>query len=85
MDQEQKQAPAPIDCPLSAAPQRGPMLELRPTCEYCNKALPPESHEAMICSYECTFCAACVETVQGNVCLNCGGGFVPRPNNPHYS
>jgi hypothetical protein len=36
------------------------MLELRPTCEHCNKALPPASLEARICSYECTFCAACV-------------------------
>jgi uncharacterized protein len=31
------------------------MLELRPTCEQCNKALPPASLEARICSYECTF------------------------------
>ena len=54
------------------------MLELRPTCEHCNKALPPDSSEARICSYECTFCAACVESVLGNVCPNCGGGFVPR-------
>ena len=51
------------------------MLELRPTCEQCNKALPPASLEARICSYECTFCAACVEDVLGNVCPNCGGGF----------
>src|SRR5436189_6416755 len=58
------------------------MLELRPTCEHCNKALPPDSLEAHICSYECTFCAACVETVLFNVCPNCGGGFVPRPVRP---
>jgi len=58
------------------------VLELRPTCEHCNKALPPDSTEARICSYECTFCAACVETVLGNVCPNCGGGFVPRPIRP---
>jgi len=58
------------------------MLELRPTCEHCNKALPPGSLEARICSYECTFCAACVENVLGNVCPNCGGGFVPRPVRP---
>ena len=57
------------------------MLELRPTCEHCNKALPPNSLEARICSYECTFCATCVESVLGNVCPNCGGGFVPRPIN----
>jgi len=58
------------------------MLELRPTCEHCNAALPPDSPDARICSYECTFCAACVERVLGNVCPNCGGGFVPRPIRP---
>jgi hypothetical protein len=58
------------------------MLELRPTCEHCNKPLPPDSLEARICSFECTFCANCVETVLGNVCPNCGGGFAPRPIRP---
>ena len=58
------------------------MLELRPTCENCNKPLPPSSTEARICSYECTFCATCVETVLHNVCPNCGGGFTPRPIRP---
>jgi hypothetical protein len=36
----------------------------------------------MICSYECTFCAACVNDVLHDVCPNCGGGFVPRPIRP---
>lgn len=58
------------------------MLELRPTCENCNKVLPPESLDARICSYECTFCAQCVESILNNVCPNCGGGFVPRPIRP---
>jgi len=58
------------------------MLELRPTCEHCNKALPPDSLEARICTYECTFCAMCVGEVLGNVCPNCGGGFVSRPIRP---
>jgi len=58
------------------------MLELRPTCEHCNQALPPSSLEARICSFECTFCADCVERVLGNVCPNCGGGFAPRPIRP---
>ena len=58
------------------------MLELRPTCEHCNKALPPTSTEARICSYECTFCADCVDRVLANVCPNCGGGFAPRPIRP---
>lgn len=58
------------------------MLELRPTCEHCNTPLPPESAEARICSYECTFCATCVDEVLNNVCPNCGGGFAARPIRP---
>jgi hypothetical protein len=58
------------------------MLELRPNCEHCDRALPPGSLEARICSYECTFCVMCVAEVLGNVCPNCGGGFVPRPVRP---
>ncbi len=58
------------------------MLELRPTCENCNKRLPPESLEARICSYECTFCADCAEGLLHDVCPNCGGGFSPRPVRP---
>lgn len=57
------------------------MLELRPTCEQCNKALPPASTDAMICSFECTFCRDCVDLLD-NVCPNCGGGFTPRPVRP---
>jgi len=58
------------------------MLALRPTCEHCNKELPPNSTEAFICSYECTFCAKCATQLLLNVCPNCGGGFVPRPIRP---
>ncbi len=58
------------------------MLELLPTCEHCNRPLPPNSLEARICSFECTFCRICVEEVLGNVCPNCGGGFCPRPVRP---
>lgn len=58
------------------------MLELRPVCENCRRALPPESLEARICSFECTFCASCVEGVLQNVCPNCGGGFTERPIRP---
>lgn len=58
------------------------MLELRPNCEYCDKDLSANAPDARICSYECTFCAKCVETVLFNVCPNCGGGFVPRPIRP---
>ena len=58
------------------------MLELRPCCENCGRALAPDTTEAMICSFECTFCRDCVAGVLDNVCPNCGGGFCPRPNRP---
>ena len=58
------------------------MLELRPICEHCAKPLPPDSAEARICSFECTFCAECVEGVLDRVCPTCGGNFVPRPIRP---
>lgn len=57
-------------------------LELRPNCEWCDKDLPPDAGDARICSYECTFCADCVERHLDNVCPNCGGGFAPRPIRP---
>jgi hypothetical protein len=57
-------------------------LELRPNCECCDRDLPPASTLARICSYECTFCADCVDNTLKNVCPNCGGGFVPRPIRP---
>jgi uncharacterized protein len=61
------------------------MLELRPNCELCDKDLPPGAADARICTYECTFCADCVERVLQNVCPNCGGGFVPRPIRPQQA
>ena len=57
-------------------------LELRPNCEFCDVDLPPDSLDARICTYECTFCAHCVEVELENVCPNCGGGFTPRPIRP---
>ena len=58
------------------------MLEIRPNCEYCDRDLSPESLEAMICTYECTFCKTCVDEILSNVCPNCGGGFCRRPVRP---
>lgn len=55
------------------------MLELRPCCELCGKDLPPAAVEARICSFECTFCAACADGVLQGVCPNCGGGLYARP------
>ena len=58
------------------------MLDLRPNCECCDRDLPPESLEARICTYECTFCADCVETRLLGICPNCGGELVRRPIRP---
>jgi len=58
------------------------MLEIRPNCELCDCDLPPAATNAMICSYECTYCAACTHGVLENTCPTCGGGFAPRPIRP---
>ena len=58
------------------------MLELRPNCECCDADLPPESTEAMICTFECTFCKSCAATVLNYVCTNCSGNLVERPIRP---
>jgi hypothetical protein len=58
------------------------MLEIRPVCENCDKNLPNDSNDAMICTFECTFCTNCATTVLQNVCPNCGGGFEKRPTRP---
>ena len=57
------------------------MLELRPNCECCDIDLPPDAN-ARICSFECTFCAACAESVLHGICPNCGGELVARPKRP---
>lgn len=59
------------------------MLELRPNCECCNRDLPASSEEAMICSFECTFCKSCAERELNYVCPNCAGGLVVRPVRPN--
>ena len=58
------------------------MLQLRPNCECCNRDLPPESIDAVICTYECTFCRDCAENVLKGKCPNCGGEMVRRPRRP---
>jgi hypothetical protein len=58
------------------------MLALRPNCECCNRDLPPESTDAFICSFECTFCRSCKDGVLGGRCPNCGGELVTRPRRP---
>jgi hypothetical protein len=58
------------------------MLDLRPNCECCDKDLPPEATDAMICSFECTFCRDCVDNKLHGRCPNCGGALVSRPIRP---
>jgi len=58
------------------------MLSLRPGCECCDRDLPPESRNALICSYECTWCRDCAEAKLGMICPNCQGNLVPRPFRP---
>jgi hypothetical protein len=58
------------------------MLLLKPSCECCDRDLPPDSRDAMICSFECTFCIPCAEEKLHGICPNCGGNFAPRPLRP---
>ena len=58
------------------------MLALRPNCECCDRDLPPESSDARICTFECTFCADCASDRLGGICPNCGGNLVDRPVRP---
>jgi hypothetical protein len=59
------------------------MLALRPNCECCGRDLPPDSREALICSFECTWCRDCAATrLPGGVCPNCSGELVARPIRP---
>ena len=58
------------------------MLELRPGCECCDTDLPPDSERARICTFECTFCADCADTLLQGHCPNCGGELLPRPRRP---
>ena len=58
------------------------MLQLRPSCECCDRDLPPASTAARICSFECTFCSSCADGLLGGKCPNCGGELVRRPIRP---
>lgn len=58
------------------------MLALRPNCECCDKNLPPEATDAFICTFECTFCLACADSVLHFICPNCAGNLVARPIRP---
>jgi uncharacterized protein len=58
------------------------MLQLRPNCECCDKDLPPDSTDAMICTFECTFCDRCATNKLAGICPNCGGELLQRPRRP---
>lgn len=58
------------------------MLQIKPNCEHCNKDLPNTSSEAMICTFECTYCKTCALEIFENVCPSCSGNFVERPIRP---
>lgn len=58
------------------------MLQLRPGCECCNTDLPPDADNAVICSFECTFCVSCANEKLFGICPNCGGELVRRPRRP---
>lgn len=58
------------------------MLDLRPNCECCDRDLPPDAGNAMICTFECTFCADCTSEKLGGTCPNCRGELVRRPVRP---
>lgn len=58
------------------------MLQLRPNCECCDRDLPADTLDALICSFECTFCRECaLATLQGT-CPNCAGELLQRPRRP---
>jgi hypothetical protein len=59
------------------------MLDLRPNCESCDIDLPNGGPViAYICTFECTFCSDCTDTVHKGICPNCGGDLVIRPTRP---
>ena len=55
------------------------MLAMRPNCETCDTDLSPEKSGALICSFECTFCASCAKKKHKGTCPNCGGILIERP------
>jgi hypothetical protein len=54
------------------------MLAMKPNCECCDRDLDPSADDARICSFECTWCAACAAHLD-DTCPKCGGALTPRP------
>ena len=54
------------------------MLKLKPNCECCDRDLPPDTLDARMCTFECTFCEPCALSLR-HTCPNCGGELVLRP------
>jgi hypothetical protein len=74
--------PRSVDSVFVRQSMSAPMLQLRPSCECCDADLPPGARNALICSFECTFCERCSTTRLGGLCPNCGGELVRRPVRP---
>ena len=55
------------------------ILDLCPDCHHCGRDLQPDTHEAWICSFECTFCTDCADNRFHFTCPNCGGNLERRP------
>jgi uncharacterized protein len=55
------------------------MLALKPNCMCCDADIAPNA-AAFICTFECTFCAACAGKLPN--CPGCGGEIVSRPKRP---
>ena len=53
------------------------MLKMKSKCEKCSEEL-PATGVAYICSFECTFCSDCTDSMQ-HVCTNCEGELLKRP------
>ncbi|MGO4210315.1 DUF1272 domain-containing protein [Terriglobus sp. 2YAB30_2] len=52
---------------------------MKKKCERCDAELPMNARDAMICSYECTFCERCACGPLAGRCPNCKGELLRRP------
>lgn len=50
---------------------------MKDSCQQCGTTLGWQD-EALICSYECTWCPDCA-TANDSLCRNCGGDLQMRP------
>ena len=62
-------------CPQA---EERPCWNFGPIANAATRTCRPQA-DALICTYECTFCRDCGENVLKGVCPNCGGNLVTRP------